>query len=95
MRLREKPLGFIINFFLGIAWASVLIGAVTPFFSFFHTGIFEAFFFAVIGALPGLVAILLLEHIITVKEKHDELRKQTRLLEQLLEKMDQQIPKEQ
>ncbi|MDD3591642.1 MAG: hypothetical protein PHO65_03330 [Sulfurovum sp.] len=94
MRLKEKPLGFVINFFLGIAWASVLIGAVTPFFSSFHSGFFETFLFAVIGALPGLVAILLLEHIITVKEKHSELQKQTRLLEQLLEKLDQQRPKE-
>ena len=94
MRLKEKPLGFVINFFLGIAWASVLIGAVTPFFSSFHSGFLGTFFFAVIGALPGLAAILLLEHIITVKEKHYELKKQTRLLEQLMEKLDQQSAKE-
>lgn len=94
MRLKEKPLGFIINFFLGIAWASVLIGVVTPFFSFFHFGLFETFFSAVIGALPGLIAILLLEHIITIKEKHYELKKQTELLEQLLEKFDNQTTKE-
>jgi hypothetical protein len=94
MRLKEKPLGFVINFFLGIAWASVLIGVVTPFFSFVHFGLFDTFISAVIGALPGLVAILLLEHIITIKEKHYELKKQTRLLEELLEKIDKQTTKE-
>ncbi|UFH58537.1 hypothetical protein [Sulfurovum mangrovi] len=94
MRLKEKPLGFVINFFLGIAWASVLIGVVTPFFSFVHFSLLNTFISAVIGALPGLVAILLLEHIITIKEKHYELKKQTRLLEQLLEKIDTQTAKE-
>ncbi|MFT7880052.1 MAG: hypothetical protein ABXS91_06605 [Sulfurimonas sp.] len=94
MRLKEKPLGFIINFFLGIAWASVLIGVVTPFLSIFHFSLFDTLIAAVIGALPGLIAILLLEHIITIKEKHYELKKQTRLLEQLLEKFDTQTTKE-
>ena len=94
MRLKEKPLGFIINFFLGIAWASVLIGVVTPFLSSFHFSLFDTLISAVIGALPGLVAILLLEHIITIKEKHYELQKQTWLLEQLLEKCDKQTTKE-
>jgi uncharacterized membrane protein YeaQ/YmgE (transglycosylase-associated protein family) len=94
MRIKEKPLGFIINFFLGIAWASVLIGVVVPFFSSFHLGFFDTLISAVIGALPGLIAILLLEHIITIKEKHYELKKQTWLLEQILEKLDKQTPKE-
>ncbi|MDM5270953.1 hypothetical protein PGH07_02030 [Sulfurovum sp. zt1-1] len=94
MRLKEKPLGFIINFFLGIAWASVLIGVATPFFSSYHFGLLDILISAFIGALPGLVVILLLEHIITIKEKHYELKKQTKILEQILEKLDKQIIKE-
>ena len=94
MRLKEKPLGFVINFFLGIAWASVLIGAVTPFFSSFHLSLLDTLFSSVIGALPGLVVVLLLEHIITTKEKYYELKKQTKLLEQILEKLDKQTIKE-
>ncbi|MFT7823216.1 MAG: hypothetical protein ABXS92_00515 [Sulfurimonas sp.] len=84
MRLKEKPLGFVINFFLGIAWAFVLIGIVTPFLYYFHNSLFDAVISAIIGAIPGLLMILFLEHIITVKEKHDELKKQTKLLEALL-----------
>ena len=88
MRLKEKPLGFVINFFLGIAWASVLIGIVTPFLYYIHNGFWDALISSFIGAIPGLIGILLLEHIITVKEKHYELKKQTKLLEELLVRMD-------
>jgi len=84
MRLNDKPLGFVINFLLGVAWAAVLIVAATSFLSFYQHSFFFAIISAFIGALPGLVAVLLLEHIITNKEKHLELKKQTKLLEQIL-----------
>lgn len=84
MRLGNRPLGFIINFLLGVAWAFVLIGVSTSFFAFYNTSLFSAIIYAFVGALPGLVAVLLLEYIITSKEKHEELKKQTKLLEKLL-----------
>ena len=86
MRLNDRTLGFVINFLLGVAWAFVLIGAVSSFFSFYHTSMLLAVVSALIGTLPGLVAILLLEHIITAKEKLAELKKQTALLEELVKK---------
>ena len=85
MRLTDKTLGFVINFLLGVAWAFVVIGAVSSFFSFSQTSIVFALVSALIGALPGLVAILILEHIITSKEKLAELKKQTILLEELID----------
>lgn len=91
MRLENKALGFIINFLLGIAWAAVLLGAVTTFLSFYNIDLVLAFLGLFIGALPGLIAIVLLEHIITTKESYAELKKQTDLLEKLLlekEKLD-------
>jgi len=84
MRLKDSSLGFIINFLLGVAWAAVLIGAVTSFFAFYSTGLLFAIVSAFIGILPGLIGILLLEYIITNKEKHEELKKQTQLLEELV-----------
>jgi len=84
MRLEDRSLGFIINFLLGVAWAFVLIGAVTSFLSFYPTNLFFAIISAFIGALPGLIGILFLEHIMTNKEKHEELKKQTQLLEELV-----------
>jgi len=85
MRLGDRPLGFIINFLLGVAWAFVLIGAVTSFLSFYPENILFAIIYACIGALPGMVAVLLLEYIITSKEKYAELQKQTALLEELVD----------
>jgi len=83
MRLENKALGFVVNFLLGVAWASVIIGVLTFFFSFYHSSFLLAIVSAFIGAIPGLVAVLLLELVITVKENHFELQKQTKLLEKL------------
>lgn len=84
MRLQNAPLSFVINFLLGVSWATVLLGAITSFLAFYQDSFFLALVSAFIGALPGMVAVLLLEHIITNKEKHLELIKQTALLEKLL-----------
>ncbi len=84
MRLKDRPLSFVVNFLLGVAWAAALLGAVTSFLSFYQENFIFAFISAFIGALPGMVAILLIEHFITSKEKHYELQKQTELLQQLL-----------
>ncbi len=75
MRLQNGPLSFVVNFLLGVAWASVLLGAVTSFLAFYDGGFFFALVSAFIGALPGLISVLLLEHIITAKERHLELTK--------------------
>ena len=84
MRLQNGPLSFAVNFLLGVAWASVLLGAVTSFLVFYHDNLLLALVSAFMGALPGLISVLLLEHIITAKERHLELKKQTALLEKLL-----------
>ncbi|RLA70256.1 MAG: hypothetical protein DRG09_03690 [Epsilonproteobacteria bacterium] len=86
MRLQNGPLSFVVNFLLGVAWAAVLLGAITSFLAFYQDSFFLAVIFAFMGALPGMVSVLLLEHIITGKEKHLELKKQTALLEKLLTK---------
>jgi len=85
MRLENKSLHFVVNFLLGIAWALALLGAVSAFFSFYPDYLFYAFVFALIYAIPGLLMVLFLELIITSKEKHLELKKQTKLLQLLLE----------
>ncbi len=84
MRLQNGPLSFVVNFLLGVAWAAVLLGAITSFLSFYQVSLLLAIVFAFIGALPGMVSVLLLEHIITGQEKYLELKKQTALLEKLL-----------
>ena len=84
MRLQNRSLSFVVNFLLGVAWATVILGSITSFLAFYQDSFLLAIISAFIGALPGFVAVLLLEHIITGKEKHLELKKQTVLLEKLL-----------
>ncbi|TNF43678.1 MAG: hypothetical protein EP216_03395 [Epsilonproteobacteria bacterium] len=84
MRLQNAPLSFVVNFLLGVAWAAVLLGAITSFLAFYPESFLLATVSAFMGALPGMVSVLLLEHIITAKERHLELKKQTALLEKLL-----------
>jgi hypothetical protein len=84
MRLQNRPLSFVVNFLLGVAWALVLLGAVTSFLVFYPESIFLALVSAFMGALPGMISVLFLEHIITAKERYLELKKQTALLEKLL-----------
>lgn len=84
MRLKGRYLGFVVNFLLGVAWAAVLIGAVNSFLFFYQNSFFFAIVSAFVATLPGLTAVLLLEHIITTKEQHLELKKQTKLLEYIL-----------
>ena len=85
MRLQNGPLSFVVNFLLGIAWAAFVLGAMTSFLAFYPESLLFAFISSFIGALPCMVSVLLLEHIITGKERYLELKKQTALLEKLLE----------
>ena len=84
MRLQNRSLSFVVNFLLGVAWAAVLLGAITSFLAFYPESLLLAVVSAFMGALPGMISVLLLEHVITAKERHLELKKQTALLEKLL-----------
>jgi len=84
MRLGDKALSFVVNFLLGVAWASAFLGAVTAFLSSYSESFFLALIYAVMSTLPGFISILLIEYFITTKENHTELQKQTKLLEKLL-----------
>lgn len=86
MRLKDKSLSFLVNFLLGVAWASAFVGAATTFSSLYSESFLLAIVYATVAALPGLIAVLILEHFITSKAKQFELEKQTKLLEALLEK---------
>ena len=83
MRLENNALSFVVNFLLGVSWASVLLGAVTSFLLVYPDSLLYAIVSAAIGMIPGMVGVLLLELFITIKEKHAELKKQTALLEAL------------
>ena len=86
MRLNSPLLSLLINFLLGASWAFALLGAATLFFLFLHVGLFYSLFGSFLGALPGLFMVLLIEYFLMREEKLDELKKQTKLLEELVAK---------
>ena len=86
MRLKDRSLSFVVNFLLGVAWATAFIGAVSAFLSNYSDSFLFALISAFVAMLPGLVGVLFIEHFITSKEKHAELQKQTKLLEKLIDK---------
>lgn len=86
MRLKTTSLSRLTNFLLGVAWAMALLGAVTTFKTFLIDNNFIiAMFSAIVGATPGLLIVLFLEHLFIKSEKLEELRKQTKLLEKLVD----------
>jgi len=84
MRLSSPLLSLLINFLLGASWAFALIGASTLFFSLLNVGIIYAIFGSLLGALPGLFMVLLIEYFLMREEKLQELKKHTKLLEELV-----------
>ncbi|MDQ7086298.1 MAG: hypothetical protein Q9M36_15970 [Sulfurovum sp.] len=88
MRLQNKSLDFVVNFLLGVAWATLFVGMISTFLSYYSESLLYAMIFGLFASLPGLIGILLLEYIITSRESYIQLQKQTHLLEQLLHKED-------
>jgi predicted membrane protein len=84
MRLSSPLLSLLVNFLLGASWAFALIGASTLFFSLLNIGFLYAFIGAFLGALPALFMVLLIEYFLMREEKLNELKKQTKLLEELV-----------
>jgi chromate transport protein ChrA len=70
----------IINFLLGTAWAFVLIGAISSYLSVNHVGFIFAIASFVVGMVPGLLMVVLIEYIISGFNKHEEIKQ---LLEEL------------
>jgi hypothetical protein len=94
MRLNNILTGFVLNFFLGVAWAAVLIGIIVSFFTYYDESIVFAILACFIGALPGLFVVLIMEHVVTTKEKLQELQKQTKMSEYFYEKKLEELQKQ-
>ena len=75
----------IISFLLGISWAFIVLGAYIVFKIFLFMGVGSALFFSILYIVLGLFFILLLETMLTYKERLTESKKQTQLLEEILD----------
>ena len=69
----------------GAAWALVVVGAFTLFTNFYHLGLLIGIFGAFLGSLVGFFFVVLFELIQIQFDKLREVKKQTKLLEKLVE----------
>ncbi|MEN8147748.1 MAG: hypothetical protein ABFR02_09040 [Campylobacterota bacterium] len=73
----------IISFLLGISWAFIVLGAFITFKLFLFMGVAAALFLSILYVIFGLFLVLLLETMLTYRERLDESKKQTQLLEEI------------
>ncbi len=83
MTLNQSFFEKLLSLLLGVAWALVVVGAVTFFLSLYHSGIVVALLGAFMGALIGLFFVVLFELAQIQIDKLKELKKQTELLQLL------------
>lgn len=83
MEKRKSTFERLIALLQGASWALIIVGAFSLFSSFSSFGILFALVAAFIGALPGFLFLTLLELGNIQIEKLQELKKQTRLLEEM------------
>jgi len=85
MKLPSALLSFLVNFLLGASWAFAFAGATIFFFIFLEIDVFYAILASFLGSLPGLFLVLFIEYFLIRQENLNELKKQTKLLEDLVE----------
>jgi ABC-type multidrug transport system fused ATPase/permease subunit len=73
----------IINFLLGASWAVVLFGALITFNIFFVLGFGLAFFITILYIIISLFLLLALDAFSVNKQRLEEAKKQTELLEKI------------
>ncbi|RLA69871.1 MAG: hypothetical protein DRG24_07780 [Epsilonproteobacteria bacterium] len=78
--MKRSTFDSILSFLLGTSWAFIIIGAWGTFNLFSFLGFAPALFIAIFFVLFGLFGILLLETLLTYRQRHEEQQKQTKLL---------------
>jgi len=84
--MQEDKFDRIISFLLGASWAIVIFGALITFKSTLFFGLGLALFLTILYIVTSLFMILALDAFSINRERLQELKKQTKLLEQLNEK---------
>ncbi|MFT7859926.1 MAG: hypothetical protein ABXS93_03210 [Sulfurimonas sp.] len=76
----------VISFLLGASWGIILFGALTLFATLFQFGFVTAFLITLLYIIVSLFLVLVLDALLVNKQRLKEAKKQTELLEQILDK---------
>ena len=84
--MQETSFHRIVSFLLGASWAVVLFGALITFKSFLFMGLFTAIFLSLCFIFFSLFMVLALDAFVINRQRLQESKKQTELLEELTKK---------
>jgi len=88
MNLKKEKLSSMVSFLLGVSWAIAAVGALSAITEYRELGIVGAITSAFVWALPGLFLVASMEYMMSGFARLEEARKQTHLLEKILERLD-------
>jgi hypothetical protein len=72
----------------GASWAFALVGAGVGFYLFIPFGFFTALLVGFVSALPGLLCVVFFELALIQRQKLEQIKRQTELLESIEAKLD-------
>ena len=78
----------IISFLLGASWAIIVLGALIVFNTFLFLGLYLALFITILYIIVSLFLILALDAFSINKQRLEESKKQTKILENILLKQE-------
>lgn len=88
LTLRKKAFDTLLGFAIGMAWVFAFVLAIFAFIYTLPFGIFASITFFIISFVVGLIPVFIFEAIFVLFESYEERKKQTKLLEEILKKMD-------
>ena len=91
--MRKKSLAQkIVSIFLGASWAIIAIFALVAFRLYESHGLFVSISAGVFGLFVGMIFVLFFEVMLLQIEKFTEIKKQTKLLEDIQEEINKKLP---
>ncbi len=92
--MKRSTFDALLSFLGGVSWAFVVIGAWVTFQSFVFLGIVPAIMFTFMFIFIALFLILVLESMGMYRDRHEMMARQTALLEEIRERLDDREPGE-
>jgi NhaP-type Na+/H+ or K+/H+ antiporter len=83
--MKKSSFEALLSFLLGSSWAFIILGAFITFKTFSFLGVVGAIVFTFLFIFIALILIAFIEALMIYKENGDELKKQTKLLQQIQE----------
>ncbi|NOQ31352.1 MAG: hypothetical protein GQ570_09535 [Helicobacteraceae bacterium] len=85
--MKKSRFDAILSFLLGASWAYVILGSLILYKFFFFFGAIYALFISVSFVFISFFMMLVLEALSNTRDRHEEIKKQTKLLEEIRDQL--------